>query len=349
MVPLTPFPAVRYLAGTSSPGLRSIPANSSQKTRSEEQSLPESLDQEIRLLRTSFWSARDPDGRAFAPLAEALRRERSLDEAESLLAEGLARHPTFTTALLVSARVYRDRGDLTFAREQLDRVLELDGGNVLALQDRAEARLVQGDREGALRDLREASRLDPGNDELRRRIEAAGAPPTPAPPTRVPEPDFEPEAEADVVDRPILTRTMGDIYARQGFLGRAVEVYEHLQAESPDDDELRARLDELRGGGTTKPAAHAERAVDLGSGVHLGAGFEPMPEGPASGTRTIAGYFEDLLAWVPGAVPIASLAPGATDAGTGSSGVPASSGGESSEKTKEENDDFNRWLEGLGR
>ena len=310
--------------------------------------MPESLDQEIRLLRTSFWSARDPDGRAFAPLAEALRRERSLDEAESILAEGLARHPTFTTALLVSARVARDRGDLTFAREQLDRVLELDGGNVLALQDRAEARLVQGDREGALRDLREASRLDPGNDEFRRRIEAAGAQPTP-PPTRVAEPDFEPEAESDVVDRPILTRTMGDIYARQGFLDRAVEVYEHLHAESPDDDELRARLDELRGGGTTDPAAPAKRAVDVGSGVHLGAGLEPMPGGPASGTRTIAGYFEDLLAWVPGAVPIASLAPGGADAGTGSSGVPGSGGGERPEKTREENDDFNRWLEGLGR
>ena len=306
--------------------------------------MPASADQEIRLLRTSFWSARDPGGRAFAPLAEAFRQEGNLDEAEALLSEGLSRHPTFTTALLVAARVARDRGNLIVAREQLERLLHLDGGNVLALCDRAEVRLVEGDREGALQDLREASRLEPGNDEFRRRIESAGAAPTPAP-AHVDEPDPEP----DFVDRPILTRTMGDIYARQGFLARALEVYEHLHAENPDDEELQARLDELRGGGGTGRGASLEPEVDADAGGRADSGPGRAAQMPVPATRTIAGYFEDLLAWVPGAVPIASLAPGGTGGGAGSSGDSGSDGGDGSGSPKEGNDDFNRWLEGLGR
>jgi tetratricopeptide (TPR) repeat protein len=321
--------------------------------------LPASLDQEIRLLRTSFWSARDPNGRAFAPLAEAFRRQGDLDEAESLLAEGLARHPTFTTALLVASRVARDRGDLTLAGEHLDRLLHLDGGNVLALRDRAEVRLVEGDREGALRDLREAFRLEPGNDELRLRLEAVetARPPVSSP---VEKPEFEP----DSVDRPILTRTMGDIYARQGFLARALEVYEHLLAENPEDEGLRSRLEELRGGGATD----WDIEVAPASGTEVGLETEAAPgvsspRAPAPGSRTIAAYFEDLLAWVPGAVPIASLAPGAppggspsardsasdrTDDKLGSPGAESSGVGGGSGKPNDEIDDFHRWLEGLG-
>jgi tetratricopeptide (TPR) repeat protein len=306
--------------------------------------LPASADQEIRLLRTSFWSARDPSGRAFAPLAEAFRQEGDLDEAEALLAEGLSRHPNFTTALLVAARVARDRGNLILAREQLDRLLHLDGGNVLALRDRAEARLAEGDREGALEDLREASRLEPGNDEFRRRIESVGVAPAPALPHVE-----EPEAEPDFVDRPILTRTMGDIYARQGFLARALEVYEHLHAENPDDQELQARLDELRGGGDGGRGASVEPEVDADSGGRPDAAIEPAPRTPVHGMRTIAGYFEDLLAWVPGAVPIASLAPGSSGGGAGASPDSGSDGEDGPGNPKEGNDDFNRWLEGLGR
>jgi tetratricopeptide (TPR) repeat protein len=293
--------------------------------------LPTSPDQEIRLLRTSFWSARDPNGRAFAPLAEAFRQQGDLDEAEALLKEGLSRHPTFTTALLVAARVARDRGDLPLAIEYLDRLIHLDGGNVFGLRDRAEARLVEGDREGALRDLREALRLDPESDEIRHRLDALASARAPTPP-----PVDDRDSEPDFVDRPILTRTMGDIYARQGFLARAIDVYEHLLAENPDDEDLRARLEELTGG----PSSDQEEG-------------EAESHAPVAGSRTIAAYFEDLLAWVPGAVPIASLAPGAPkgaasspDSPLGPSGVEGlGMGGQS----KDEIEEFNRWLEGLGR
>jgi tetratricopeptide (TPR) repeat protein len=59
---------------------------------------------------------------------------------------------------------------------------------------------------------------------------------------RPPEEPAEPSAEAD-----LLTRTMADLYAEQGLLQEAAEIYEELLRDSPDDAGLRARLDELRG------------------------------------------------------------------------------------------------------
>ena len=64
--------------------------------------------------------------------------------------------------------------------------------------------------------------------------------------------------------------------------------------------------------------------------------------------RTIGGYFEDLRAWVPGAVPIAALAPDPVPDSAGASEDSAAlpdattpeSGGEGSP-------DFEAWLRGL--
>ncbi len=253
--------------------------------------MSEALNQEIRILRTCFWSGRDPEGRAFAPLADAYRRKGELEEAQSLVQDGLGRHPDFATGHLVAARVECDRGDLVAAREHLDRVLDLDGGNILALIDRADAAVSEGDREGALKDLKMALRLDPGHVEARRRVE-----------------DLESglgwELEMTSVEEPeisdsggsILTRTMGDIYANQGFHEKAVEVYEHLYEKDPDDVEIEARLAELR------VPLEVESALPL----------KAQPGDP----NPISAYFDDLLAWVPGAVSMESLAPGANQSET---------------------------------
>ena len=309
--------------------------------------MSESLDQEIRILRTCFWSGRDPEGRAFAPLADAYRRKGELEEAQSLVQDGLGRHPDFATGHLVAARVEFDRGDLVAAREHLDRVLDLDGGNILALIDRADAAASEGDREGALKDLKMALRLDPGHLEASRRLEALEL-----------SPGWEPEQataveETEIPDSSgsILTRTMGDIYARQGFHEKAVEVYEHLYERDPDDVELEARLAELR--------------------APLEVESPPSAETQPSDSNPISAYFDDLLAWVPGAVPIESLAPttnqletevGAADVGFEAESDetpgepsrppedhrhPAADSDDPGEGPEEGLDDFHLWLKSL--
>lgn len=312
--------------------------------------MPEPPDQEIRMLRTWFWSVRDPDGRAFAPLAEAHCRRGDLEEAEALLRDGLARHPQYATGHLVAARVARARGDTPMTLVHLNRALDLDPENVVALLERAECRASEGDRSEARLDLQAVLRIEPGNPDAVGRLEALRADEEgSSPPDDVALPAEGPRIP-EVADRPIFTRTMGDIYARQGFYERAVDVFEHLLEESPEDDEIAARLAELKktiegadeeAFGETVPAEEeADAATDR---VHADQAAE------RSGAGTIEQYFEDLLAWVPGAVPIESLAPGGA--------VPIESlapdteveppDTSSPEPADEGLDEFQRWLESL--
>ena len=92
------------------------------------------LDQEIRILRSLFWSDRDPDGRAFVPLADAYRRSGSFRQAVELLNEGIERHPDFASAHAVAARLYLEKGLVEEAEIAARKVVALDEDNVLGLE-----------------------------------------------------------------------------------------------------------------------------------------------------------------------------------------------------------------------
>jgi len=93
----------------------------------------DTLEQEIRHLRTLYWSDRDPEGRAFVPLADACVRAGRLDEAAELLEDGCSRHPDFLPGYIVSARLAEARGDLAAAEASLEAARELDPDNSQAL------------------------------------------------------------------------------------------------------------------------------------------------------------------------------------------------------------------------
>lgn len=607
---MTLFAAAPYLLHRLEPDgpRRPVALSPRCRLRSWRVQVSQAIEQEIRTLRAHFWSNRDPEGRAFAPLADAYRRKGELAEASSLVEDGLARLPDFTPGHLIAARIGRARGDLEEARRALDRLLELDGHNVLALLERAELARDTGDAEGAMSDLRRLLELEPGHMGARAaldRLEASegGVPsteardePEPSPggeesavldieptdlagepgapeadsgtldadfdlvtggvertgdegggadswdegdldwgpsdleldsevaevdfgdlelestslePGAEPEPDGpeltpELEAEAEVMepdlepldsgseeeafDPPIVdaegyleedgraaagsmerdedpgdplgdadlmgdpdpmegfdfalddatsaaesvpevqqeseeaaevgddtgdgmvTRTMGDILARQGLIGEAVRVYEQLAERDPEDVEIQDRLAELRqhlAGRDAGPAVTAGAASE-GTGVdepelrdvapqwadeedteadeQVATPFawdEEEPEEEAEGApevaegrpRSISDYFDDLLAWSPGAVPVEHLAPDAPEdtappdslAALGAAGgwLPADDGSTESEEstpggsevsaeasaadTGEEDDldDFRDWLKSL--
>jgi tetratricopeptide (TPR) repeat protein len=68
----------------------------------------------------------------------------------------------------------------------------------------------------------------------------------------------------------LVTRTMGDIFLRQGLLDEAEEVYERLLDRDPDDPLLRGKLEEVRarreGMAVSQPLA-AKGAADLPGGT----------------------------------------------------------------------------------
>ena len=129
-----------------------------------------SPEHEIRELRSAFWSDRDPDGRAFASLADAYRRSGDLDQAIELLEDGLDRHPGFASGHVVAAWVHRDRGALEEAEACFRTVLQLDAENGEALRGLGELAAERGRDEEALRWLNRLAGLEPGNEALARRI-----------------------------------------------------------------------------------------------------------------------------------------------------------------------------------
>ena len=98
--------------------------------------------------------------------------------------------------------------------------------------------------------LTRLAELEPEDREARSLLETLEA----AEPVVLPEPEPPTEIFAETPEAPappdsggeIVTRTLGDVYAAQGLFDQAIEVFEQLVSAAPGDDELAARLEEVR-------------------------------------------------------------------------------------------------------
>ncbi len=366
-------------------------------------------------------SPRDPHGRVFAQLGDALRRAGSHQEALSLLLDGVAEHPNFSPGHLVLAWTAQESGDLEVARAAYERTVQLDPENpngmfgLGALLDRAgdprggsmmeEAEsldrrvrvlaprlpldagdgsapgltplqdlpfvslrdLAPDDRDSELAALPFVSLADlapVGPEEDLGDAELAALPFIPldalapeAPPAEagldataeeeeletlpfVAVDDLAPGDEGEMwedevairedealeeeddepLGGPLVTRTMGELLVRQGLMVQAVEVFEQLVEEEPEDQALRDRLLELRGALADEPVEPAHPGDHAGESRQAEAeaahpsvdpprhhppipspfhpeeedGEDDVGEGPPVGD-----YFARLLAWTP--------------------------------------------------
>ena len=76
----------------------------------------------------------NPEGRTFAPLADAYRKAGDVPRALEILKYGLQLHPDYLSASIVLGRCHLDLGDLPGAETAFRRVLELDKENVIAIK-----------------------------------------------------------------------------------------------------------------------------------------------------------------------------------------------------------------------
>lgn len=132
-------------------------------------------------------------------------------------------------------------------------------------------------------------------------------------------PEMEAEEDYPFPPEEMQTRTMAEVYAAQGLVERAVEIYEELLARDPGSPELQDRLAELRGarggGGELRPeeapppAAEAPvlESADVDAELHLPSSH-PEVESPFAWTEEggegveevpISRYFDELLSWLP--------------------------------------------------
>ncbi|HSH46006.1 MAG TPA: tetratricopeptide repeat protein, partial [Longimicrobiales bacterium] len=90
--------------------------------------------QRAEIAKLEALHAEHPQGRIFTHLAEAYRKAAELERAKAVLREGLERHPDYSSAHVVMARVLLDGGERGEAAAEFRRVLELDSHNLVALR-----------------------------------------------------------------------------------------------------------------------------------------------------------------------------------------------------------------------
>jgi tetratricopeptide (TPR) repeat protein len=191
-----------------------------------------------------------PKGHVFAPLADACRKAGMLEEALEICARGVGEHPRYASGYVVQGKCLYDAGRARDAQAAFDRVLELDPKNLVALKylgilhsERGETRVARGYFEHILA-------LDPGDRDIRSRMEdvtyhePAGrstkvpsgeatrpAPPASAPVEMAPQSEDAPaEAALPDIEEPVLLPDVAD----EEFRGETIT----LRDESVTSDEI---------------------------------------------------------------------------------------------------------------
>jgi tetratricopeptide (TPR) repeat protein len=167
---------------------------------------------------------RDPGSLAFVPLGESLRLRGDLEEAIRITRSGLAHKPNHSSGHLVLGRCLFDKGEFSDAIREFEEVISLDSKNALALRLLGLA-------------LKRKGWSDDGETAVATRTERERKPEM-----------FEVESRASLehpLDIEFFTKTMGEIFERQGFLRKALEVYQRLLSAHPERADIRERIEAI--------------------------------------------------------------------------------------------------------
>ncbi|CAN5641328.1 hypothetical protein BH23GEM3_BH23GEM3_01310 [soil metagenome] len=151
----------------------------------------------------------NPDGRNFAPLADAYRKLGELGRAESLLHDGLRRHPEYLSAHIVLGRTLADRGRAAEAASEFRHVLGIDPQNLIALRTLGEMATAVGRADEAGHWYRELLAVDPMNEEARQVLAEIEAPPL-GDSSSAAEPDAMPKTASEAEARDTRDEETGD-------------------------------------------------------------------------------------------------------------------------------------------
>ncbi|WP_413942925.1 tetratricopeptide repeat protein [Bdellovibrio sp. HCB-162] len=114
---------------------------------------------------------KDPNSQVFAPLAEAYREMKMLQEAQKVVTAGVQRHPQFVGGLVTYAKVMRDLGQLPKALEALKRATSLAPENILAHQLLAEVQLASKNPKDALKAFKMVLFLNPNSQSAQKAVQ----------------------------------------------------------------------------------------------------------------------------------------------------------------------------------
>lgn len=232
---------------------------------------------------------RNPRSLVFVSLAESYRAENLPEQALEILEEGLAFHPGLASAVLAKARCLFDLRRYAEALEVTRGAISVNPENLKAHKLQAEIYVRLGQRKAAIRSLAKVVMLYPQDAEAskalteleniesgRSKPEAAPAPKAELPPAsgrieefqvgsfgeslaeivRAPEPApaprevaFNPADIDDGQEPTFATRTIAELYLRQGLRTKASRVLRKILAQDPGNAWARETLQVLESDG----------------------------------------------------------------------------------------------------
>ena len=137
--------------------------------------------QRAEIAKLEALHAEHPQGRIFTHLAEAYRKAGELERAREVLSDGIARHPEYSSAHVVLARVLADMGEGEAAASEFGRVLELDPHNLVALRSLGDIARSAGRTDEALDYYGRLLDVEPSDDDVRNLVRNLEAGPAPQP------------------------------------------------------------------------------------------------------------------------------------------------------------------------
>ncbi|MDX2480064.1 MAG: hypothetical protein QNK24_06990 [Desulfuromusa sp.] len=186
---------------------------------------------------------KDPSSTIFVSLAETYRKMGMFDDARQIIYKGLDLHSDFSPAHIVLARILCQLEDFDGSVAAFERALELDEESLAALVGYARVQILLGDEIIARELLLKARYLSPADPVINKLL------------LSLPE-------ESEIIDKPVasatvlseesvvnstalVSSTLADLYLAQGLTEKALDLFQRLSIQNPDDLTLRRKVREL--------------------------------------------------------------------------------------------------------
>lgn len=114
---------------------------------------------------------KDLNSRLFVPLAEEYRKEGMLDEAITVLLDGLDRQPGYTSARVALGRLYLEKDMINEARSEFEKVVSAIPDNLFAHKKLAEIYKNLRETDKAIAAYREIVKLNPLDEDAKTSLE----------------------------------------------------------------------------------------------------------------------------------------------------------------------------------
>ncbi len=168
---------------------------------------------------------KDPKSRIFVQLADAYRKNNMVDEALEVLNQGLQHHPQYPLAYLILGKCYFDKRMYNQAKDALEKTIEFDPVNIVALRMLAQVCESIKDEACQIKAYKGIISVDPSDEMAKTKLA---------------------QLEATQKKGDIYTLTLAQEYEKQGNFEEALKVYEHLSYMDPTDFAVKQKINELK-------------------------------------------------------------------------------------------------------